>query len=577
MTTPAQMTGDVQEAGDGGAGVAIAQERPSGRPPPHRRPTDVSRLIVLAPLAAGGVYAAVLLAHLREFLTGVFWNSDTASVPVMAQDLLHHGGHAEVSIATYYTTFLWDFLTGPLPFHHVLAEGFALGCSLAAGVVVAWCVTRVAGRVAGALALVLAVAVSPYLLYASSSLRGPTWLATALLCGVLVLAAHPPARPAGQGQRWVQRAAIGAAGLYAGVSIASDPLVVVTGVLPFAGAGVLSWFLTRRSAGPHVLRATLATSAVAVAACAATYLLTPLVGFRIVGTTHVGLATPGKILPNLHILSHDIRAFGDAYPPTTHLPGVFLVLLPLAMALGTAGAVLLHAARLRRTVPRGPAPREVALLCFLLFWVASAVGDVVGFTGTDLPVWDIGTIRYTVPLFFAMVACLGLWGARSRLPKTAVAALATVLAVVGTVQTVSFLKNLDGGNTAQSAVLASFLSSHGLSKGYGPYWGSLGVTWQSDERVRIYPVFDCGTLARPRMCRFFVNDLSSWYEPEAGTTRTFLVAPPPLFPGIVGLDVRAQAPPDLGPPQEVDTAGAFTIFVYDHDIGPSFPPFRPPA
>ncbi|MFN2591423.1 MAG: hypothetical protein ABR532_01125, partial [Candidatus Dormibacteria bacterium] len=79
------------------------------------------------PLAAAALYLVVLAVELRRLLAAVLWNSDIASIPLLAGEMAHRaGGVVNLSVATYWSTFLFDAATRSLPLHRGIWVGFSL-------------------------------------------------------------------------------------------------------------------------------------------------------------------------------------------------------------------------------------------------------------------------------------------------------------------------------------------------------------------------------------------------------------------------------------------------------------------
>src|SRR6202165_5967376 len=94
----------------------------------------------------------------------------------------------------------------------------------------------------------IALCASPIAFHNAYELRGPTWLTAALLVAFLVGIAELPDRR----RRWLAAAIVGAV---AGVNLASDPLLVLSGMAPLLGAAVGAWLLLRSPASARVARA----------------------------------------------------------------------------------------------------------------------------------------------------------------------------------------------------------------------------------------------------------------------------------------------------------------------------------
>ncbi len=521
---------------------------------------QVMRMALIAPFAGATAYLLVLAANYRSILVGVFWNSDVASIPLIAGDVAHHaGGVARVSFASYYSTFMFDLLTKGLPFHRGLWEFLSIGLSLAGVVLMAWASRRAAGKAAGILTFSIGIAVSPLLLYTYFAFRGPTWFAGMLLGASLVFLATLPE----QTPRWLVAAGVLAVGFIAGSGVASDPLVAAAGVLPFLGAALAAWLLLPGKASARVAKTALVLVGVAVASALFTYRFMPTLGFKIVLTQKVQVVAASRILPNLKMYAEDILAFGnEEYPSTPHgvvsLPG--LVVLLLALGALASPARLIPALRRRRDQPTKPV--SLALALHLFFWLSTALIVSAAFVFSNLPTNGIATARYLPPVFFAIAGCVGVWVADlswTRIVAAATAAVFCVLSMIGVVQFVPLLRAYPLSQAGPR--LISYLQAHGLTKGYGGYFDALGLTWRSDSAVRVVPAVECGIRPARALCQMGVNTITSWYDAVPG--RSFVVIGPSYE--LIGL--FDPPPPELGPPAEVDKVEIFTVYVYNYDVG----------
>lgn len=521
---------------------------------------QVQRMALLAPFAAAVAYLAVLVAEYRSMLVGVFWNSDVASIPLIAGDLAQRaGGVARVSFATYYSTFMFDLVTKWLPFHRGLWEFFSIGLSVLGVVVMAWASRRAAGRPAGILTFCIGIAVSPLLLYTYFAFRGPTWFAGMLLGATLVALATMPERT----PRWLTGAGVVAVGFIAGSGVASDPLVAAAGVAPFVGAAVVAWWLLPGEASARVAKMALAVAGVAAASALFTYRLMPAIGFRIVPTQKVQLAGGSRIAANFRMYFEDILAFGnEEYPSTPHgvvsLPGV----VTLLFALGALAAPVKAIPALRRRRDRAPTPESLALVLHVGFWLATALVVSAAFVFSNLPTNGVATARYLPPVFFAFAACAGVWVTEMSWTRIVAAGTAALFCVLSMIALVQYVPELRAYPLSQSGPrLISYLEAHGLTKGYGGYFDALGLTWRSDSAVQVVPAVECGVRPARALCQLGVNTITSWYNPEPG--RTFVLVGPSYEP--IGL--FDPPPTELGPPAAVQKLEIFTIYVYDYDVG----------
>src|SRR2546425_464096 len=78
---------------------------------------------------------------------GASWTGDAASIRLLAGVFAHRaGGIARVSLASYYSSFLFDLATRWLPLHRLVWEGLSLGASLVGIALMAWAAGRAAGK-----------------------------------------------------------------------------------------------------------------------------------------------------------------------------------------------------------------------------------------------------------------------------------------------------------------------------------------------------------------------------------------------------------------------------------------------
>jgi len=510
---------------------------------------------LLAPCAAAGVFVVVLALHLRRLVEGVFWNSDIASLPLIAGDVAHRaGGLARVSTANYASTFLFDLGTRWLPTHRSVWEGFSLAASELGVLLLAWAAHRAAGRAAGLVTLAIGVSASPILFFGPYLLRGPTWFSTGLLAATLALLPGATTRT-----RWL---VVAAAGLLTGVNAASDPLLLVCGVAPLVGAAAGGWLLIRSPAAARVAAGAAAMAVVAGVVDLGTARLMRALGFRVVQTMPIGLAPLSRVPHNLLLLAHNIGAFGNEEFPRApagllSVAGVVTVLL-CALALAAPLRFLPAAARRRGE------PGSLPLALFVLFWALAAAAVLVAFAFTTLPIGDVTSARYVVPVFLALAALVGVWASVAPWPQLGVGALATVFCIQSAAAVPGLVRYVEGYPlAAQGPAVSAFLESRGLMRGYASYWDALGITWQSGSRLEVRPVEECGGPQGRALCRFGFNVLTTWYRPRP-LGRTFVLVGPQILP----LEIADPPPPGLGTPAEVDHVGIFTVYVYEGDLAP---------
>jgi len=284
-------------------------------------------------------------------------------------------------------------------------------------------------------------------------------------------------------------------------------------------------------------------------------------GFRIVPTLPIGLAPWSRVPTNARLLVHSILALGnEEFPgrPSGLLSpaGAVTILLCLA-ALGAALVFLPPLVRQRRQDGR-----SLALILYVLFWTVTAVVVCAGFVFSTLPMGDVTSARYVVPVFFATAALAGLWATEAGWPRIATAALATIFCLMSAFGIPRLVRYSEAYPLAQEGpALVAYLQAKGLTRGYASYWDALGLTWRADGKVGVYPLEECAPAGERALCPFNANTLSTWYRPRP-VARTFLLVGLPFMPQKI-----ADPPPaSLGSPLEVGHVGVFTVYIYAGDV-----------
>jgi hypothetical protein len=350
-------------------------------------------------------------------------------------------------------------------------------------------------------------------------------------------------------------------GVVTGVSLASDPLVLLSGMAPLLGAAAGAWLLLRSPASARVVRAAGGLAVVAVLADLATGRVMRAAGFRIVPTLPIGLAPWSRVPANVQLLVHSILALGnEEFPgsPSGVLSpaGAVTILLCLA-ALAAALVFLPPLVRTRRDDDRG-----LALVLYVLFWAITAVVVCAGFVFSTLPMGDVTSARYVLPVFFAMAALAGLSATEAGWPRIATAALATIFCLMSAFGIPRLVRYSEAYPLAQEGpALVAYLQAKGLTRGYASYWDALGLTWRADGKVGVYPLEECAPAGERALCPFNVNTLSTWYRPRP-VARTFLLVGLPFMPQ----KIVDPPPASLGSPLEVGHVGVFTVYIYAGDV-----------
>jgi hypothetical protein len=381
------------------------------------------------PGLAAAAYVATVAALGPELVENNHWDTDVSGTLTVAERLR---GSGPVHLAHYgqWTTFWWLLGTRAFPWHEHLwtASGYAL--TLAGAALVGWATARLGGRWAGVTAGAAAVVVGPFVLRSFLSTGGAHLtnpFGAVVLAAALVLLTRTTS--------WVPAVV---AGLVAGTNAASDPLLWIAGIVPFAiAAGLLAWTTRRRDVGWRAG----ATLGVTVVSAAATGLVMRMLDFHVVDGSTVGVDQLRDLPENTLHLGRMIALLGGA---NYALPGPYpqeplraiLALLVLAAVI----APIVLALKARRTEP--------ALRAYACYW-AAAVGLLFLVFVITPNATDLGpkSVNYLLTLAPAGAAGIALLAARSRRAQLVVALGVATVAAVNIAGAVGGRAEVTGGST----------------------------------------------------------------------------------------------------------------------------------
>ena len=519
------------------------------------------RLWRWAAVPFGVLYLIFLAIQFGDVISATNLDADAVSAPVIGQLFGAAGPHASVVLGEFgwYATLLFELATKWLPAHIQVWEAMPYAMALAGAALAAWSAWLVAGPWAASLTVVLLVCAAPETLHLLLSMtqHAPNWFCLGLLAAFLV---------------WVQRRALAlrpivlaplslVVGTVVGVNAASDPLLVLAGLVPFVLAVLTAAALVRGSHSVRALRIALATLVVTGVSWVLT--LVVMSALRVApeaGVHTTSLATAGQIGSNFRLWWQSIAVLGNGDFFGLDLSFVSLLAVTCA-ALSIAAVVVLPRVgwrELRRHADDSASPEASARLAFMVFWCSSAIVLSAAFVLSATPV-DIHADRYLVGLIYAAAAVMPVIAAgRVRMEAAAVAGTC-VFALSGVIAmakgTVTNETNRFPTAAVANQVWRLAVANH-LQFGYSGYWDAAPITWASRFRVRVYPVSVC--VQNAHLCPFDLHTISSWYAPHPGV-RSFLLTDSaiPLVP---------SPTPDLGPPSAVYDVGKVTMYVYPYDV-----------
>jgi hypothetical protein len=493
--------------------------------------------VLWLPALIGTTYVAMVSLRLPRLVHRLDWHTDAAA-PFVLAERLRGAGQVVIPHFGVWTSLWWLLVTRDLPGHRQIWESTGWLFALVTVGLLGWATARVAGRWAGVTAAATALLVGPRALRSllTVNFHVSTPFTAAVLGAYLVVLS----------ERRSRLLAV-ALGLLVGANAASDPLLWVAGVVPFAlASAVLA--VTRKEFGV-VLRAGLVVVTASVGAVATNGVMYSL-GFRVVSLHH-RLAQIGDLPRNTAHLARMVALLGGAnyafpggYPYGPLRPLVALLAIS-AMTFTVATAIVLLA------------QRQAPVLCaFACYWAAAVALLSVAFVSTtNAAALGVMSLNYILTLALAAGAGVALFAFRSPSRQLAVAIAVSVVGII----------NLTGiaHGRAENPIppvgtyersLVSLLTGKRVTRGYAGYWDAQNLTWQSGMQLLVAPVWPC---VREQLCRYRWSTVDSWFQEKPGPS--FLIVDPTT--GIV------TAPPQIArDASQVHRFGPLTIYIFDHDL-----------
>jgi hypothetical protein len=483
---------------------------------------------------------------------------------VIAESLPGAHGTVVMGNAAHYTTLWFDELTRGLPAHRTIWQAMPYVLSLLGLLLLAETVRLLIGWRGGLVALAIGIATPPLLLVPllAQAYHSTTFVNGIALAALLVWLAR---RPRLRSARVVVVAA--SVAIVTGLDVASDPLLLVTGVAPFAAAALLVAWRNREGRAVETLVAAGGATVLALATAGITVLAMRHAGYEVVGLP-LRVASPQRASDNLTLLGHLVLDMANGRFAVHGLGGLGVLRLICGVLVVAAVLVPLYVlvrvvARRPRAGANQPAPvSDAARDLFLAFWGCTAVFLAVAFVGTTLAL-DSNSIRYLPPLFYAVAATVPFVAPRVPWGLGAVAVAVAFVGVVGAVLLHRAALADDFNVAPQDAdPLIALLRQHGLQHGYAGYWQANLLTWESGGEITSRAVqqsSECRPKQAEWFCPYPIFTVTDWYE-HAGTGPTFLIrerngafVPDP--------------PPTGAAPREVFSYGRFDVYVYSDDVG----------
>jgi len=486
------------------------------------------------PVLAGAAYVVTVVVRGTRLVDDNDWDTDVSGPFALAAQL-RGGGPVHIPHYGEWTTFWWLLATRWLPWHASIWDASGYVLAVATAVLLAWATSRVAGRWAGLTAGAVALIVGPFALRALLSLASHVTNPV----GAVVLGAAVVLLP--RTRSWLLVVAVG---VVAGTNAASDGLLWIAGVFPFAVAmGAFSWVTRRRDVA---VRAG-ATVAVTVVAALVTSVVMRSLDFHVVGLD-VGLANVHDIPGNVKHLVRMIALLGGA---NYALPGPY-PREPLRVAvavfwLAAIASPLVAAVRLRGA--------DLVLRTYAWYWSAVVVSLCFVFVVTPNAV-DLGpkSANYLLALAPAAGVGIALLARDARRAQVAVAVAVAAVAAInihGIVQGQAEISGLPAIEARWQDV-HRVLESEGATRGYAGYWDAQNLSWQTHMKLRVAPVVNCGDT----LCPYNFFTIDSWYRERGGPT--FLLIDP--------TNAVIKAPPFVSRATSTHAFGPLKLYVFRYDI-----------
>jgi len=526
------------------------------------------------PVLLGGLYAIAIATHLRTILDSVWLSSDSDIDGVLAHMSMHAPASALLTTGDYphYETMAFTLLTRSFPLYRViwvLAPVFFAVLGFAA---VIWSTWRAFGRwpasVVGAVLVCfggggLAMIRAGGLATVFAIDAHANSLITAAVVGAALVWIIP--RIAQFSRRRLTTAVV-VLGVLGGLPLAGDNLYLAWGLAPLVVVTVLAAWRGPEDGAARVLVFGLATVAVTLLTAltfAAIMRGEGVRGFAPSYHAFLTFAKPSRVVTNFKTL---LRAL-----PSLTAGNFYGSIVDAGSELEVMSATLLFAAlisgvwsvrrRIANSLPRGAGGGDVVGERFVhtAFWVtALGAGLFVFIIGSPNPFTTDG--RYLLGPYVAIAAILPLMLERGLGWKLIVTAGASLFAFSALYQfNTGVLKQMPAGyQTAGTArAVAAFAKQEHVAVGYGDYWNSIDLMWESDFKVDVYPIQRCDKYPG-LLCTFSEISISSWDKPH-GNVRSMLVVNPK------GHQVRTAAA-EFGPPIASKRAGGLILYAYPYDI-----------
>jgi hypothetical protein len=535
-----------------------------------------------SPVFFAAVYAVALLATLGSVVAAIYSSADIASAPYIGELYAHapHGAQVVLGNIPWYTTLWFESLTRSFPAHRVLWELAPWIFNLIGIGLVSWTASKVGDRWA---AMIVAVTLAcsgagllPILF--ASSVHALAYVHVCVLGAFTVLLASQSGLIGGR--LWLHLATLTAVVVLTGAGIASDKLVTVGGLVPFAIASVT---LALLSPGGAARRFAASGAAVTAGSIVTAEVIGAVMRHEhvVAAPFHIGFSPlnelahhAGLLVQSLAVMMNgDLWGFGFSMTPALALLCAATLFLAAFAGARYSGVMVREIAAWHRSAGAST-EQATTRAAYVSYWASSALVLSVAFVFSTVPV-DVNAKRYVVTTAYAIVA-LAAVAAAGRTWTKAIATAGACAIVAGSAVNIVHrdiqrqLGAHPGSDVANQ--LRRWASSEHLVYGYAGYWDAAPLGWDTHTQVQVYPVWPLarcfGQLPKQsgHLCHSSFHQISSWYRPRVGA-RTFLVLDTrQLAANGIGLVEIAS----LGKPEQIAKFQQLTVYVYPYDIAARF-------
>jgi hypothetical protein len=558
-TTPFKQRAGLDEP----ASVAIDPPKPS------------LRWLWWLPVLLGGLYGVMMLTHLRQILDSVWLSSDSDIDAVLAHLSLHAPPGTLLTTGDYphYETMAFALLTRSFPLYRViwvLAPVFFAIVGLAA---VLWSTLRSFGRWPAAVvgsALVCFGGGGAASIWAGglATVLAPDAHANSLITAAVVGAALVWIVPriAELTTRQLAIAAL-SLGVLGGLPLAGDNLYLAWGIAPLVVVVALAAWRGPQDVAGRVVTfglATLGSTLLTSFVFAAIMRSEGIRGFSPSYKEFLTFTTPSGLITNIGTL---LRAL-----PTLTAGNFYGATVTARSDLEIMSAGLLFAAlvvvvwsvrrRIANALPRAAGGGDVVGERFVhtTFWVTVMGAGLAVFLLASPNPWTTDG-RYLLGPYVAIAALLPLMLERGLGWRLIVTAGVSLFVFSALYQFNSGINEMANGfeTAGVSKAIATYAEKEDVGVGYGYYWNSIDLMWESDFKVKVYPIQRC-SYDKHRLCTFREISMSNW-DRSHGKVRSMLVVNP------TARQVRRREAA-FGTPIAETRIGKLLIYVYPYDIAP---------